>query len=214
MPTTIRTPKRTSRSTAVNLACRNARPPTGCFQKVNESGETANLPFPARPGSARSERSEMRTRRRSGLQQSRTSQGLDGGDLTRHRGRPRHLSELPHHARRGQATRNTNDFEAAENAAVRLGASEVSNSWGGRRARAWTAPPSTIPASSSRRRPATAGISTGRRRTPRTRLPWYPASSPHVVAVGGTRLTLAAGHAPGRARPCGTDKARPGAAAA
>ena len=82
---------------------------------------------------------------------------------------------------------NDGDLEAAENRAVLLGATEISNSWGGPElpadSEAFNHPGVAITAA--------AGDSGYRN--------WdssnageveYPASSPHVVAVGGTRLTL------------------------
>jgi len=78
------------------------------------------------------------------------------------------------------------DLFAAENTAARLGASEISNSWGGEEeppdSQAFNHPGIVITASSG----------------DNGYLNWlggpestdYPASSPHVVAVGGTRLTL------------------------
>jgi hypothetical protein len=85
------------------------------------------------------------------------------------------------------------DLEAAEETAVRLGATEVSNSWGG------PEPPLDSPAFDHPKTVITAAAGDF------GYLNWteaeagepsyfagadYPASSPHVVAVGGTELTL------------------------
>jgi hypothetical protein len=88
-----------------------------------------------------------------------------------------------------------NDLEAAEDTAVRLGATEVSNSWGGSEpvndsdSPAFDHPKTVITAAAgddgylnwTEAEAAQAGYFAGAD---------YPASSPHVVAVGGTELTL------------------------
>jgi hypothetical protein len=85
------------------------------------------------------------------------------------------------------------DLEAAEETAVRLGATEVSNSWGGSEpaseSPAFDHPKTVITAAAgddgylnwTEAEAAGAGYFAGAD---------YPASSPHVVAVGGTELTL------------------------
>ncbi len=85
------------------------------------------------------------------------------------------------------------DLEAAEDTAVRLGATEVSNSWGGSEptgdSPAFNHPKTVITAAAgddgylnwTEAEAAEAGYFVGAD---------YPASSPHVVAVGGTELTL------------------------
>ena len=107
------------------------------------------------------------------------------GDRHRHRGRPRRLPELPHPARGGQLN-SYEDLFAAENTAARLGASEISNSWGGPEegsdSAAFNHPGVVITASSG---------DDGYRNwfaEPEASFTAYPASSPHVIAVGGTRL--------------------------
>jgi hypothetical protein len=84
---------------------------------------------------------------------------------------------------------NSNSYEdlfAAENTAARLGASEISNSWGGAEeggdSAAFNHPGVVITASSG---------DNGYRdwlAEPEASFTAYPASSPHVIAVGGTRL--------------------------
>jgi Subtilase family len=84
---------------------------------------------------------------------------------------------------------NSNSYEdlfAAENTAARLGASEISNSWGGPEeagdSAAFNHPGVVITASSG---------DDGYRNwfaAPNPSFTAYPASSPHVIAVGGTRL--------------------------
>lgn len=86
------------------------------------------------------------------------------------------------------------DFEAAEEAAVvKLKATEVSNSWGGEPlladSSAFNHPGVVITASAG-----DAGyLNWDGPRPAEEKYADYPASSPHVVAVGGTRLSLAGG---------------------
>ena len=89
-----------------------------------------------------------------------------------------------------EAERSTfSDLTASEETAVRLGATEISNSWGGVEtsldSSAFNHPGVVITASTGDDGYLnwdTSGASVGH--------PNYPASSPHVVAVGGTRLAL------------------------
>jgi len=80
------------------------------------------------------------------------------------------------------------DLFAAEETAALLGASEISNSWGGGE------PPSDSPAFNHPGIVITASAGDNGYRNwleePESRFTEYPASSPHVVAVGGTRLIL------------------------
>jgi hypothetical protein len=83
------------------------------------------------------------------------------------------------------------DLEAAEETAVKLGATEISNSWGGEEpgadSQAFNHPGVVITASSGD------GGYLNWLEGPASRFAVYPASSPHVVAVGGTRLSRSAG---------------------
>jgi hypothetical protein len=90
------------------------------------------------------------------------------------------------------------DLETAEDTAVRLGATEISNSWGG----AEPAPDSPAFNHPKTKTVITAAAGddgylnwTGAEEAGEERYVGadYPASSPHVVAVGGTKLTLEAG---------------------
>jgi hypothetical protein len=93
---------------------------------------------------------------------------------------------------------NTVDLEAAEKEAERLGASEISNSWGGPEEGVTTAKDKGSPFNHPETVITAAAGDNGY-------LNWdaeesseqgfadYPASSPHVVAVGGTHLSLTAG---------------------
>ena len=88
------------------------------------------------------------------------------------------------------------DLEAAEHQAESLGATEISNSWGGSEVGETTAQehsgpfnhPGTVITASS-------GDHGYLSREANENSVEYPASSPHVVAVGGTRLTLGSGGA-------------------
>jgi hypothetical protein len=89
-----------------------------------------------------------------------------------------------------EANSNANaDLYAAENAAANLGAGEISNSWGGSEptsdSPAFNHPGIVITASS--------GDSGYLNWLESGNSPDYPASSPHVVAVGGTRLHQSGG---------------------
>ncbi len=88
------------------------------------------------------------------------------------------------------------DLEAAEQKAESLGATEISNSWGGSE----TGETTTQEQSGPFNHPGTViTASSGdqgylsREATHNPESVEYPASSPHVVAVGGTRLTLSGG---------------------
>ncbi len=87
------------------------------------------------------------------------------------------------------------DLEAAENRAVTDGASEISNSWYGREpltdSAAYDHPGTVITAAAGDEGFLNwAGKEGTGCNEPGVGLVNYPASSPHVVAVGGTRLTL------------------------
>ncbi len=80
------------------------------------------------------------------------------------------------------------ELEIAEETAVRLGASEISNSWGGPEAgedsKAFNHAGIVITAAAG----DSGYLDWGAEKEEERGLPDYPASSPHVVAVGGTRL--------------------------
>lgn len=96
------------------------------------------------------------------------------------------------------------DLEAAEETAVRLGATEVSNSWGGAQegssGRAFDHPGTVITASAGdygylnwTEAEAAEEAEKEGRETGYFAGPDYPAASPDVVAVGGTKLTMSDG---------------------
>jgi hypothetical protein len=137
----------------------------GCFRKVNQEGKSA--PLPASGGSLeRAWAQEIAT------------------DVELARGICRGCRILLVEAQ----SDFTSDLFAAEATAARLGATEISNSWGGEEpatdSPAFDQPGVVVTAAS--------GDSGYLSWLEEPAVPYadYPASSPHVVAVGGTRLTL------------------------
>jgi hypothetical protein len=173
---------------------------SSCFRQVNQKGETGNLPFP---------QSKQAKETREALCESKTA------ELTAREAACKEVEEadgwaaevsvdieVAHavcqncHIVLVEADNSENaSLEAAENAAAHLGATEISNSWGGEEpltdSEAFNHPGTVITAASgdngylnwntSKEEEEKDGIKTGVN---------YPASSPHVVAVGGTRLSL------------------------
>jgi Subtilase family len=162
----------------------------GCFRQVNERGEAHNPPFPA---------SELElTEAQSGSPaEQKEAEEAEGWTLETS------LDVETAHAICNSCditlveadSTESSDLEAAEETAGRLGATEISNSWGGPECQV-SAPHRCVPDSSAFDQPgvvitASAGDS--------GYLGWdssqrgyaeFPASSPRVVAVGGTRLLL------------------------
>jgi hypothetical protein len=155
----------------------------GCFTQVNQSGETANPPFPkstaeleAARGGTTAEQEEAE------LAEGWAQEIATDVEIARGVCASCHILLV-------EANSNFNsDLYAAEQTAAAQGATEISNSWGGEEPEsdnaAFDHPGIVITASSG---------DDGYRN-------WfnpeaeptanYPASSPHVVAVGGTRLEL------------------------
>jgi hypothetical protein len=133
----------------------------GCFRKVNQDGKSAPLPAPEGAWAQ-----EIAT------------------DVELAHGVCQGCRILLVEARSGEYA----DLSTAEETAARLGASEVSNSWGGEEpatdSLAFNQPGVVVTAAS--------GDSGYRSWLEGPTVPYvdYPASSPHVVAVGGTRLAL------------------------
>ena len=172
----------------------------GCFEQVNQNGETGNPPFPA-TSIAKTEKEalcESATAEPSVKQAAcRTIEEVDGWSLetaldieTAHA-----ICQNCHIILVEAGESEEAPLEAAEDTAVRLGAGEVSNSWAGGEpltdSEAFNHPGTVITFAAGDRgylnwerdkkeeelEGATAGVG-------------YPASSPHVIAVGGTRLKL------------------------
>jgi hypothetical protein len=165
-----------------------------CFQKVNQNGGTASLPFPR-------SKHELETATKGGSSQKEEAEQAEGWALE--------IStdiEMAHavcqNCRILLVEANNagyENLEPAENTAARLLATEISNSWGGPEPGADSAafqhPGIVVTASSG-----DDGYLnwTNAAEAEKTRQSYYagadyPASSPHVVAVGGTKLTLTPG---------------------
>jgi Subtilase family len=148
---------------------------SGCFEKVNQRGETGNLPVAGEKEKEEAAGWAMET----------------STDIEVAHGICRNCRILLVEASSPSYT----DLEAAEETAVRLGATEISNSWGGEEpvleSAAFNHPKTVITASSGDYGYLnwTAAAEGGAERYVGAD---YPASSPHVVAVGGTKLTLTA----------------------
>ncbi len=162
----------------------------GCFTQVNQYGETTNLPFPRTLAELTAARSGARAEEAEGA----TEWGLEISlDIESAHAVCQSCNIVLAEASEPSGI----DLEDAERSAEGLGANEISNSWAG--------PEEGESEASERNGPfdhpgtvitASAGDS--------GYLSWdssfagsveFPASSPHVVAVGGTRLALTAGGA-------------------
>jgi hypothetical protein len=172
----------------------------GCFAQVNQNGETGNPPFPE-SNKAKTEKEalcESATAEPSVKQAAcRTIEEVDGWSLeTALDIETAHAICQNCHIILVEADESEEaPLEAAEDTAVRLGAGEVSNSWAGGEpltdSEAFNHPGTVITFAAGDRGylnwernkkeeelyGATAGVG-------------YPASSPHVIAVGGTSLKL------------------------
>ncbi|HXR27943.1 MAG TPA: S53 family peptidase [Solirubrobacteraceae bacterium] len=167
----------------------------GCFGQVNQSGEASSLPFPksaleleeARKGTS-GERAEAERATGWALE---ISLDIEAAHAT---------CQSCHILLVEARSAYYQNLEAAEHTAELLGAQEISNSWGApelgmsaaqESTSAFDDPGIVITASAGdsgylgwdSESPAESGYAE------------FPASSPHVVAVGGTRLSLAAGGA-------------------
>jgi hypothetical protein len=177
----------------------------GCFSKVNGNGESSNLPFPQSPTSltaqetlcAGSEVNETAGKREerdeacSAVEEAQSWSVEISLDIE-----TAHAVCQSCHITLVEATSSGYaDLESAEDAAASLGADEISNSWGGPECVAGEC----VPDSSAFNHPgvvitASAGDDGYRNwlEEPRAAAANFPASSPQVVAVGGTRLRLGA----------------------
>ena len=172
----------------------------GCFEQVNQNGETGNPPFPS-SYTAKAEKEELceSPSAEPAVKKAacRTIEEVDGWSLetaldieTAHA-----ICQNCHiilvEADEGEEA----PLEAAEDTAVRLGANEVSNSWAGNEpltdSEAFNHPGTVITFAAGDR-----GYLNWERDKLEEELEGekagvnYPASSPHVVAVGGTSLEL------------------------
>ena len=166
-------------------ACTTAN---GCFEQVNQKGEAGNLPFPKTLG-------ELEAARKGSKAEAENAEEATGWGLE--------ISldiETAHAVCEScnivlvEAGEPTNlDLEAAEHSAESLGATEISNSYGG---------PEEGSTAHEQAGPYNhAGTVITASAGDNGYLDWdsglgaveFPAASPHVVAVGGTRLKLGAG---------------------
>ena len=182
-----------------------------CFAKVNQRGETANLPFPQSKATLESAET--------------LCNGSEAGETTQKQEEREEACYFEHEANGWTVEISLDietahavcqncqialveadsasyaDLEAAEEAAVALPATEISNSWAGPECFDNGGKRECVPDSSAFNHPgiviAAAAGDDGYLNwleEPPTRYANFPASSPHVLAVGGTRLhTLGAG---------------------
>jgi len=160
----------------------------GCFRQLNENGEAGNLPFPTSAEELKTARESASSSEKAAAEQA------EGWDLE--------ISldiEVAHATCQSchivlveASSARDEDLDAAEDEAVLLGANEVSNSWGGaeieatRLESAFDHPGIVITASAGDNGYlGWDGAGSG--------FAEFPATSPDVVSVGGTRLTLGTG---------------------
>ena len=167
----------------------------GCFKKVNQNGETGNLPFPKSTSELESARKGSQAAREEAAEA--TGWGLEISlDIEVSHA----ICQNCHILLVESNEPSYEDLEKAEKSAATLGAGEISNSWAGPEAGETPELESASPFNHP-------GIVITAAAGDNGYLNWdaasslekgyvnFPASSPHVVAVGGTRLTLGAGSA-------------------
>jgi hypothetical protein len=163
---------------------------TGCFRQVNQKGEAGNLPFP--------ESQEALTASEATCAEEASATACQ--EVEEAKGWAEEISldiEVAHATCQNcrivlveAKSPEYKDLEAADNRAAQMGATEISNSWGGGEpghdSSAFNHPGIVVTASAG-----DAGyLNWDAENSFEKGFPLYPASSPHVVAVGGTRLTL------------------------
>jgi hypothetical protein len=165
----------------------------GCFKQVNQNGEAANLPFPQSRASLTGEETlcEGGSEEACALLEEAQSWTVEISlDIE-----SAHATCQSCHIALVEAKSSSyTNLEAAEEAAVRLPAQEISNSWAGAEcvegygcvedSAAFNHPGTVITAAAG-----DDGFLNWLEE-PRSDYANFPASSPHVVAVGGTRLVL------------------------
>lgn len=159
----------------------------GCFKKVGQTGSSSSLPFP---------KTSLELEQAGESQKAKEAIGW-GAEISLDIEAARATCEGCHILLVEANSTSYEDLEAAEATAIALGAQEVSNSWGGaeqgttvngEETGPFHTPGVVITASGGdngflgwdAERPEERGYTN------------YPAASPHVVAVGGTRLELGA----------------------
>jgi hypothetical protein len=168
---------------------------SGCFKQVNQNGETGSLPFPKTMKELEAARKGTRAQREEAEEA--TGWGLEISlDIEVAHATCESCEVLLVEA----GVPSYEDLETAERSAAALGAGEVSNSWAGPEVGETPELESASPFDHK-------GIVITAAAGDEGYLDWgaeaasergyvgFPASSPHVVAVGGTRLSLGAGSA-------------------
>jgi hypothetical protein len=165
----------------------------GCFKQVNENGQAGNPPFPRTTAELEAAREGTPVQR----EEASAAEGW-GLEISLDIEATRAICESCHILLVEANSSSYEDLERAEQAAIALGATEISNSWGGSEA-------GETPEMEARSPFNHPGIVITAAAGDNGYLGWsapnsyergfaaFPASSPHVVAVGGTRLTLTAG---------------------
>jgi hypothetical protein len=162
----------------------------GCFTQVNQNGGASPLPFPKTTGELEAARAGTSPERR--LAEEATGWGLEISlDIE-----TAHATCQSCHILLVEAeSAEYQDLETAERAAANLGAGEISNSWGGpelgESPEAEGESPFNHPGIVITASAGDSGYLDWGSESPG--YAEFPASSPHVVAVGGTRLSLSGG---------------------
>jgi hypothetical protein len=159
----------------------------GCFRKVGQTGSAASLPFP---------KTTLELEQAGESEEAEEAIGW-GAEISLDIESAHATCEGCHILLVEANSSAYSDLETAEEAAATLGATEMSNSWGGNELGATVEGDETGPFNDPNIVITASGGDNGF-------LGWdaahsqergftnYPAASPHVVAVGGTRLTLKA----------------------
>jgi hypothetical protein len=168
-----------------------------CFTKVNQNGEATSLPFPQSESSLTAEEARCDASDEAACEQVEEAAGWSV-EISLDIETARAICQNCHIMLVEADSPAYANLEAAENSAARLGAEEISNSWAGPEC----VDGSCVPDSAAFDHPgvvitAAAGDDGYRNWLEAEPVPSanFPASSPHVVAVGGTRLLLTNGGA-------------------
>lgn len=165
-----------------------------CFEKVNQNGETGSLPFPGSAGELEAARHGSSAQRAEAREAIGWALEISLDIETAHA-----TCQSCHIVLVESSAPSYEDLESAERSAGALGANEISNSWAGPEEGESPALENASPFNHP-------GIVITAAAGDDGYLNWdapsyergyanFPASSPHVVAVGGTRLSLTEGGA-------------------
>jgi hypothetical protein len=180
-----------------------------CFEQVNQNGQEENLPFPASTEAKEAEEAVCKSK--AGSKKAREAREAACKEVEAADGWATEISldiEVSHAVCQNckivlveADSASFVDLETAEDAAAGLHATEISNSWGGAECSKGTLGPECSDDSEAFNHQ---GVVIAAAAGDDGYLDWdaekgvekgfadYPASSPHVVAVGGTRLSLGA----------------------